>query len=111
MAGHMVEIVGLSLIAKPCGRSSRSLRVSQPPDLGDWPNEGMPVRITSTARPIAGRNRGILITHLSEPERQRERRLCPRPILGSGRTSSNLQPVAPDIRRIAQQGRRPLEDD
>jgi len=31
MAGHMVEIVGLSWIAKPCGRSSRNRRFSQPP--------------------------------------------------------------------------------
>jgi hypothetical protein len=72
MAGHMVEIVALSWIAKPCGRSSRNLSVSQPPDLGAWPWEGTPVRITSPARPIAGRNRVILITHLTEPKRRRE---------------------------------------
>src|SRR2546425_1905047 len=71
MAGHMVEIVALSWMAKPCGRSSRNLSVSQPPDLGAWPGEATPVRTTSPARPIAGRNRVILITHLSEPKRQR----------------------------------------
>jgi hypothetical protein len=59
MAGHMVEIVGLSLIANPCGRSSRSLRVSQPPDLGACPSEGKAVRSTSRTRQIAGRNRVI----------------------------------------------------
>src|SRR3989441_3113324 len=68
IAGHMVEIVALSWMAKPCGRSSRNLSVSQPPDLGAWPGEATPVRTTSPARPIAGRNRVILITHLSEPK-------------------------------------------
>src|SRR5205823_14788066 len=72
MAGHMVEIVALSWMAKPCGRSSRNLSVSQPPDVGASPWEGTLVRITSPARPSAGRNRVILITHLAEPKRQRE---------------------------------------
>src|SRR5512132_3319464 len=67
MAGHMVEIVGLSLIAKPCGRSSRSLNVSQPPDLGVWPNKRAPIRSTRRAKPTAGRNRVILIARLAEP--------------------------------------------
>src|SRR5437763_1511669 len=34
MAGHSVEMVGLSWIAKPCGRSSRSRRLSVPPGFG-----------------------------------------------------------------------------
>lgn len=34
IAGHMVEIVALSWIAKPCGRSSRSRSVSPPPARG-----------------------------------------------------------------------------
>src|SRR5712691_276302 len=51
MAGHMVEIVGLSWMAKPCGRSSRSLKVSEPPTLGAWPRTGEAVTITSAARP------------------------------------------------------------
>src|SRR5207245_5365590 len=72
IAGHMVEIVALSWMAKPCGRSSRNLSVSQPPDVGASPWQGTLVRITSPARPSAGRNRVILITHLAEPKRQRE---------------------------------------
>src|SRR2546426_11552174 len=68
IAGHMVEIVALSWMAKPCGRSSRNLSVSQPPDLGARPGEATPARTTSPARPIAGRNRVILIKHLSEPK-------------------------------------------
>jgi hypothetical protein len=64
MAGHMVEIVALSLIAKPCGRSSRSLRMSQPPYLGVCACEGRPVRSISAARPIAGRNRVIFTVAL-----------------------------------------------
>src|SRR5437867_10896298 len=39
IAGNMVEIVALSWMAKPWGRSSRNLSVSQPPDLGAWPWE------------------------------------------------------------------------
>src|ERR1700704_3947771 len=66
MAGHMVEIVALSWIAKPCGRSSRNLSLSKPPDRGSCPSDGPPVRMTSPARPIARRNRMILITHLSK---------------------------------------------
>src|SRR5207249_9538212 len=64
IAGHMVEIVALSWMAKPCGRSSRNLSVSQAPDLGAWPWEATPVTNTSPARPITERNRVILITHL-----------------------------------------------
>src|SRR5262245_44952246 len=43
MAGHIVEIVGLSWIENPCGKSSRRRRLSQPPAVGvvpgggDWP--------------------------------------------------------------------------
>src|SRR5437667_11214049 len=64
IAGHMVEIVALSWMAKPCGRSSRNLSVSQPPDLGAWPWEATPVTNTSPVRPITERNRVILLTHL-----------------------------------------------
>jgi hypothetical protein len=40
MAGHIVEIVGLSWIAKPWGRSSRKRRLSQPPAVGVCPGAG-----------------------------------------------------------------------
>src|SRR5438552_12976435 len=36
MAGHIVEIVEVSWIANPWGRSSRSLAFSQPPAFGVW---------------------------------------------------------------------------
>jgi hypothetical protein len=61
MAGHMVEIVGLSWMAKPCGRSSRNRSVIEPPDLGSWASAGealRSVRIATTTttqlRPNAG---------------------------------------------------------
>jgi len=57
MAGHIVEMVGLSLIAKPCGKSSRSLRLSTPPVFGACPSEGDPARTISAAEPTARRPR------------------------------------------------------
>src|SRR5262245_33835175 len=36
MAGHVVEIVDVSWMAKPCGRSSRCMMFSEPPDFGVW---------------------------------------------------------------------------
>ncbi len=51
MAGHMVEMVGLSWMAKPCGKSSRSLKVIEPPDLGAWPSAGEAAATTSAVRP------------------------------------------------------------
>src|ERR1700720_662713 len=61
MAGHMVEMVGLSWMAKPCGRSSRSLRVIEPPDLGSWASAEEAVMIARAARPTTRRNLGMLM--------------------------------------------------
>src|SRR5437762_12230601 len=36
MAGHTEEIVDVSWIAKPCGRSSRCMTLRTPPDFGVW---------------------------------------------------------------------------
>src|SRR5439155_892853 len=36
IAGQTVEIVAVSWMANPCGRSSRSIRLRTPPDLGGW---------------------------------------------------------------------------
>src|SRR5712691_7121745 len=40
IAGHTVEMVGVSWIAKPWDRSSRSMMLSDPPDLGVWAAAG-----------------------------------------------------------------------
>src|SRR4030095_6970437 len=54
MAGHIVEMVGLSWIAKPWGKSSRSRKFSQPPAVGVGPGAGEAETInrsaTSTSR-------------------------------------------------------------
>src|SRR5262245_35372595 len=72
MAGHMVEIVGLSWMAKPCGKSSRSLKVREPPRFGVCvcPYEGVAVRITSAARTTAAIDRvTIMVSPLVAAER------------------------------------------
>jgi|KBSSwiStaDraftv2_1062776.scaffolds.fasta_scaffold47994_5 hypothetical protein len=56
MAGHMVEIVALSWMAKPCGKSSRSRRVSEPPERGPCPRAGEAARIAKAARPTTRRS-------------------------------------------------------
>src|SRR5262245_5831530 len=71
IAGHVVETVDVSWIAKPCGVSSRWARFIVPPDLGAlagaWPMAGTPPkRSPDTARPAA-RNiivRGRMLTYL-----------------------------------------------
>src|SRR5947207_16028967 len=40
MAGHTVEIVDVSWMAKPCGRSSRCITFRTPPDFGVWLTAG-----------------------------------------------------------------------
>src|SRR5438309_9744824 len=62
MAGHMVEMVGLSWMAKPCGKCSRSLKVIEPPDLGSWQSAGEAAATTSAVRPTTRRNRGIFMS-------------------------------------------------
>src|SRR2546427_10678262 len=64
MAGHMVEIVGLSWMAKPCGRSSRSLKVIEPPDLGSCASAGEAIRLARAASPTTRRNLGMVIARL-----------------------------------------------
>src|SRR2546427_12249045 len=36
MAGQTVEIVAVSWVGNPCARSSRSIMLRTPPDLGAW---------------------------------------------------------------------------
>src|SRR5882724_3874179 len=55
MAGHIVEIVGLSWIAKPCGRSSRNRRFSQPPAVGAGTAAGEVARDRTTNAASASR--------------------------------------------------------
>src|SRR2546430_2336270 len=40
MDGHTVEMVEVSWMAKPCGRSSRCITLSTPPDFGVWLRAG-----------------------------------------------------------------------
>ena len=49
IAGHIVEMVGLSWMAKPWGRSSRSRRFSQPPAVGVCPGAGAAETISRSA--------------------------------------------------------------
>src|SRR5215831_19466285 len=67
MAGHMVEIVAVSCIAKPCGRSSRSLKLSHPPCLGASARAGDPTRTTKATRP----------NHPATGVMREQRMLCP----------------------------------
>src|SRR5262249_25172287 len=57
MEGHIVEMVGLSWMAKPWGRSSRNRRISQPPGLGVWLTAGETASAISIAKQPARRSR------------------------------------------------------
>src|SRR3989449_11454140 len=57
MDGHTVELVCVSWIAKPCGRSSRWGMFRVPPALGVWLMAGGPSTTTSM-RLTAGRDIG-----------------------------------------------------
>src|SRR5262249_47086525 len=67
IAGHMVEIVAVSLMADPCGRSSRSRSVRSPPYLGVRPSVGDAVSTTKTTRD----------NHLVIATKRERRMLCP----------------------------------
>ena len=46
-AGNTLEMVAVSWIEKPCGRSSRCMALRTPPDFGVWLIAGVPATITT----------------------------------------------------------------
>src|SRR5262249_62022115 len=61
MAGHIVEMVGLSWMAKPWGRSSRRRQVSTPPDLGVSATTGETARAEHEAMAASPIHRAIFM--------------------------------------------------
>src|ERR687888_485431 len=56
MTGHTDEIVDVSWIAKPCGRSSRWVTLRVPPPFGVWLMAGVLSTTTTTAKTASTAN-------------------------------------------------------
>src|SRR6185436_15193975 len=101
MAGHVVETVELSWMAKPCGVSSRWATLSTPPDLGAdpaalaWPATGAPWSSSKPAAPSAANEkanrRGRIVTPPAEVRRMRECNMPKLPLRVSASAHQRVQ--------------------